>query len=87
MNPQSVNYYYFLVLAGGTNENYNNDDPSMKKCLRKTRGELLLQEYEVGFQLPLYFTFPSTNMRFMLVRVCKWLYGWQRQPLCTVLTH
>lgn len=49
MNFQSVNYYYFLVLAGGTNENYNNDDPSMKKCLRKTRGELLLQEYEVGF--------------------------------------
>lgn len=43
-----VNHYYFLVLAGGTNESYNSDDPSIKQCLRKTRGELLLQEYEVS---------------------------------------
>lgn len=41
-------HYYFLVLAGGTNESYNSDDPSIKQCLRKTRGELLLQEYEVS---------------------------------------
>ncbi|TNM90947.1 hypothetical protein fugu_003236 [Takifugu bimaculatus] len=33
-------------IIGGTNENYNSDDPSIKQCLRKTRGELLLQEYE-----------------------------------------
>lgn len=62
-HPQSFNYPYFLPLAGGTNENYNNDDPSIKKGLRKTRGELLLQEYEVGF-----------NVIFMLVQICNWLY-------------
>lgn len=46
----------FFVLPGGTNEKYNSDDPSIKKCLRKTRGELLLQEYEVGCFLPFIYT-------------------------------
>lgn len=39
---------YFCVSAGGTNESDHSDSPSMKKCLRKTRGELLLREYEVS---------------------------------------
>lgn len=78
MNPQSVYYYYFLVLAGGTNETYNNNDPSMKKCLRKTRGELLLQEYEVGFtwlSISSISHFPAQPCNFMLVQICKWLYS------------
>ncbi|KAF6732620.1 RING finger protein 219 [Oryzias melastigma] len=33
-------------IIGGTNEGDHNDNPSMRKCLRKTRGELLLREYE-----------------------------------------
>ncbi|XP_049902840.1 ORC ubiquitin ligase 1 [Epinephelus moara] len=33
-------------IIGGTNESDHNDSPSMRKCLRKTRGELLLREYE-----------------------------------------
>ncbi|KAK1891530.1 ORC ubiquitin ligase 1 [Dissostichus eleginoides] len=33
-------------IIGGTNESEHNDNPSMRKCLRKTRGELLLREYE-----------------------------------------
>lgn len=44
-----VFFFRVLVLdcipAGGTNES---DSPSTRKCLRKTRGELLLREYEVG---------------------------------------
>lgn len=68
MNHQSVNYYYFLVLAGGTNENYNNDDPSIKKCLRKTRGELLLQEYEVGFSWCYISRFPAQTCDLFLYR-------------------
>lgn len=35
------------VFTGGTNESDHSDSPSMRKCLRKTRGELLLREYEV----------------------------------------
>ncbi|KAG8001308.1 hypothetical protein GBF38_006915 [Nibea albiflora] len=31
---------------GGTNESDHSDSPSTRKCLRKTRGELLLREYE-----------------------------------------
>ncbi|KAA8595841.1 ORC ubiquitin ligase 1 [Etheostoma spectabile] len=31
-------------IIGGTND--HNESPSMRKCLRKTRGELLLREYE-----------------------------------------
>uniref|UniRef100_A0A8C5GXD2 RING-type domain-containing protein n=1 Tax=Gouania willdenowi TaxID=441366 RepID=A0A8C5GXD2_GOUWI len=33
-------------IIGGTNEGDHSDNPSMRKCLRKTRGELLLREYE-----------------------------------------
>ncbi|XP_029284640.1 RING finger protein 219 [Cottoperca gobio] len=33
-------------IIGGSNESDHNDSPSMRKCLRKTRGELLLREYE-----------------------------------------
>ncbi|XP_028257599.1 RING finger protein 219 [Parambassis ranga] len=33
-------------IIGGTNESDQSDNPAMRKCLRKTRGELLLQEYE-----------------------------------------
>ncbi|XP_068615449.1 ORC ubiquitin ligase 1 [Brachionichthys hirsutus] len=33
-------------IIGGTNETDHSDGPSMRKCLRKTRGELLLREYE-----------------------------------------
>ncbi|XP_033972954.1 ORC ubiquitin ligase 1 [Trematomus bernacchii] len=33
-------------IIGGTNESEHNDNPSLRKCLRKTRGELLLREYE-----------------------------------------
>uniref|UniRef100_A0A3B4ZW51 ORC ubiquitin ligase 1 n=1 Tax=Stegastes partitus TaxID=144197 RepID=A0A3B4ZW51_9TELE len=33
-------------IIGGTNEGDHSDSPSMRKCLRKTRGELLLREYE-----------------------------------------
>ncbi|KAM6943428.1 ORC ubiquitin ligase 1 [Xenentodon cancila] len=33
-------------IIGGTNEGEHSDSPSMRKCLRKTRGELLLREYE-----------------------------------------
>ncbi|CAG5857931.1 unnamed protein product [Menidia menidia] len=33
-------------IIGGTNEGDHKDSPSMRKCLRKTRGELLFQEYE-----------------------------------------
>nr|XP_046246956.1 ORC ubiquitin ligase 1 [Scatophagus argus] len=33
-------------IIGGTNESDHGDSPSMRKCLRKTRGELLLREYE-----------------------------------------
>ncbi|KAI3377515.1 hypothetical protein L3Q82_008689 [Scortum barcoo] len=33
-------------IIGGTNESDHSDSPSMRKCLRKTRGELLLREYE-----------------------------------------
>ncbi|XP_023257011.1 RING finger protein 219 [Seriola lalandi dorsalis] len=33
-------------IIGGTNENDHGESPSMRKCLRKTRGELLLREYE-----------------------------------------
>nr|XP_020463476.1 RING finger protein 219 isoform X2 [Monopterus albus] len=32
--------------ARATNDNDHSDSPSMRKCLRKTRGERLLQEYE-----------------------------------------
>ncbi|XP_078102513.1 ORC ubiquitin ligase 1 isoform X2 [Sander vitreus] len=35
-------------IIGGTND--HNDSPSMRKCLRKTRGELLLREYEEEFE-------------------------------------
>ncbi|KAG7222398.1 hypothetical protein INR49_016353, partial [Caranx melampygus] len=31
---------------GGTNDSDHSESPSMRKCLRKTRGELLLREYE-----------------------------------------
>lgn len=83
-NHHSVNDSYFLLLAGGTNENYNNNDPSIKKCLRKTRGELLLQEYEVGFSWCYIFMFSSTNLPFMLVQIYKWLNGEHGQPVWTV---
>ncbi|XP_040019836.2 ORC ubiquitin ligase 1 [Gasterosteus aculeatus] len=33
-------------IIGGTNESDHQDSLSMRKCLRKTRGELLLREYE-----------------------------------------
>ncbi|XP_041849329.1 ORC ubiquitin ligase 1 [Melanotaenia boesemani] len=33
-------------IIGGTNEGDHSDSPSMRKCLRKTRGELLFREYE-----------------------------------------
>uniref|UniRef100_A0A8D3AJA5 RING-type domain-containing protein n=1 Tax=Scophthalmus maximus TaxID=52904 RepID=A0A8D3AJA5_SCOMX len=33
-------------IIGGTNESDHSDSPSTRKCLRKTRGELLLREYE-----------------------------------------
>ncbi|XP_023117035.2 ORC ubiquitin ligase 1 [Amphiprion ocellaris] len=33
-------------IIGGSNEGDHSDSPSMRKCLRKTRGELLLREYE-----------------------------------------
>ncbi|XP_029354569.1 RING finger protein 219 [Echeneis naucrates] len=33
-------------IIGGTNESDHSESPSMRKCLRKTRGELLLREYE-----------------------------------------
>ncbi|XP_074470734.1 ORC ubiquitin ligase 1 [Sebastes fasciatus] len=33
-------------IIGGTNESDHNDSASTRKCLRKTRGELLLREYE-----------------------------------------
>ncbi|XP_030580019.1 RING finger protein 219 [Archocentrus centrarchus] len=33
-------------IIGGTNEGDHSDSPSRRKCLRKTRGELLLREYE-----------------------------------------
>ncbi|XP_020493526.2 ORC ubiquitin ligase 1 [Labrus bergylta] len=33
-------------IIGGTNESDHSDNPRMRKCLRKTRGELLLREYE-----------------------------------------
>ncbi|KAK5874155.1 hypothetical protein PBY51_019128 [Eleginops maclovinus] len=33
-------------IIGGTNESEHNDSTSIRKCLRKTRGELLLREYE-----------------------------------------
>ncbi|XP_040894090.1 ORC ubiquitin ligase 1 [Toxotes jaculatrix] len=33
-------------IIGGTNESDHIESPSMRKCLRKTRGELLLREYE-----------------------------------------
>ncbi|XP_070685679.1 ORC ubiquitin ligase 1 [Pempheris klunzingeri] len=33
-------------IIGGTNESDYSDSPSVRKCLRKTRGELLLREYE-----------------------------------------
>uniref|UniRef100_A0A3Q1F2Q9 RING-type domain-containing protein n=1 Tax=Acanthochromis polyacanthus TaxID=80966 RepID=A0A3Q1F2Q9_9TELE len=33
-------------IIGGTNEGDHSDSPPMRKCLRKTRGELLLREYE-----------------------------------------
>ncbi|KAF7212294.1 ORC ubiquitin ligase 1 [Nothobranchius furzeri] len=33
-------------IIGGTNESDYLDSPSMRNCLRKTRGELLLREYE-----------------------------------------
>ncbi|XP_051236374.1 ORC ubiquitin ligase 1 isoform X1 [Dicentrarchus labrax] len=33
-------------ILGGTNESDHSDSPSMRKYLRKTRGELLLREYE-----------------------------------------
>ncbi|XP_068434385.1 ORC ubiquitin ligase 1 isoform X2 [Clinocottus analis] len=33
-------------ILGGTNESDQHDSPSTRKCLRKTRGELLLREYE-----------------------------------------
>ncbi|CAK6970749.1 ORC ubiquitin ligase 1 [Scomber scombrus] len=34
------------AIIGGTNESDHSDSPSTRKCLRKTRGELLLREYE-----------------------------------------
>ncbi|XP_026176345.1 ORC ubiquitin ligase 1 [Mastacembelus armatus] len=33
-------------IIGGTNDSDLSDSPSMRKCLRQTRGELLLREYE-----------------------------------------
>ncbi|XP_034535660.1 ORC ubiquitin ligase 1 [Notolabrus celidotus] len=33
-------------IIGGSNESDHSDSPRMRKCLRKTRGELLLREYE-----------------------------------------
>ncbi|XP_076011999.1 ORC ubiquitin ligase 1 [Genypterus blacodes] len=33
-------------IIGGTNESEHSESPSTRKCLRKTRGELLLREYE-----------------------------------------
>ncbi|XP_077395945.1 ORC ubiquitin ligase 1-like [Festucalex cinctus] len=33
-------------IIGGTNESDHTESPSVRKCLRKTRGELLLREYE-----------------------------------------
>ncbi|XP_008402645.1 RING finger protein 219 [Poecilia reticulata] len=33
-------------IIGGTNDGDYSESPSMRKCLRKTRGELLLREYE-----------------------------------------
>ncbi len=43
----SLSLYLCFSVIGGTNESDHNDSPSMKRCLRKTRGELLLREYEV----------------------------------------
>lgn len=44
-----VNHLLYLCacVTGGTNEGDHSDSPSVRKCLRKTRGELLLREYEV----------------------------------------
>lgn len=36
----------FREIIGGSNESDHSDSPSIRKCLRKTRGELLLREYE-----------------------------------------
>lgn len=44
-----------MFLLGGTNESDHSDSPSMRKCLRKTRGELLLREYEVWVHPAIYF--------------------------------
>lgn len=38
---------YCACVTGGTNEGDHSDSPSVRKCLRKTRGELILREYEV----------------------------------------
>lgn len=68
-------YVFFLKLmhlfAGGTNEGDHSDSSSMRKCLRKTRGELLFREYEVLacltlcfhlFRMPSYIVTPITSM-------------------------
>ncbi|XP_029945444.1 RING finger protein 219 [Salarias fasciatus] len=36
----------YREIIGGSNDSDHSDDPSVRKCLRKTRGELLLREYE-----------------------------------------
>lgn len=44
-----VNHLLYLCacVTGGTNEGDHSDSPSVRKGLRKTRGELILREYEV----------------------------------------
>ncbi|CAN9507218.1 unnamed protein product [Ophioblennius macclurei] len=36
----------YREIIGGSNEGDHSDNPSIRKCLRKTRGELLFREYE-----------------------------------------
>lgn len=47
--------YSCIAFTGGTNESDHSDSPSMRKCLRKTRGELLLREYEVWVHHAMHF--------------------------------
>lgn len=66
-------FLFCVFLVGGTNESDHSESPSVRKCLRKTRGELLLREYEVQFIMLHDFIFSQSNIE-LIKPTDQWVY-------------
>lgn len=61
-----------VSVAGGTNDSDHSDSASMKKCLRKTRGELLFREYEVlVYYTMCFFMFTVVGSNNIFISYCS----------------